>query len=196
MASQLERAVSFSPYTLERAVSSSASSGRTVPGYHCSRGIRTCVKSRPKHTITFGTNVNLLYKLYSAQCLEINIAIFCFQFLSGAVVAVRRLLYPVTIARKIMVESPHCALSGEGALEFAEPQGTFEGTSASEDLDGRQSNRSSIRNDRFDNYSGKMVGELPSKEKLDQRVRDSFDSVAAVAIDENGHLACANSSGI
>ena len=31
----------------------------------------------------------------------------------------RHFPYPVSIARKIMDESDHCALSGEGALEFA-----------------------------------------------------------------------------
>ena len=56
------------------------------------------------------------------------------QFLPGAVITARHFLHPVSIARKIMDESPHCALSGEGARKFADTLENFDGICNPEDL--------------------------------------------------------------
>ncbi|CAB3989429.1 isoaspartyl peptidase L-asparaginase-like, partial [Paramuricea clavata] len=42
---------------------------------------------------------------------------------TGAVMGARHFSNPVSISRKIMEESYHCALSGDGALKFAEKIG-------------------------------------------------------------------------
>ena len=52
---------------------------------------------------------------------------FSFWFFnSGVVISARHFPHPVSIARKIMDESPHCALSGEGALKFAQGLENFD----------------------------------------------------------------------
>ena len=68
-----------------------------------------------------------------------------------------------------MNDSPHCALTGEGALEFARDQ----------------------------NFPICDPDELISqREELDENYHmDTLDSVLAVALDVNGHLACAISTG-
>ena len=45
-----------------------------------------------------------------------------FIFCLGAVITGKHFLHPVSLAKKIMTESPHCALSGDGAFNFAEKQ--------------------------------------------------------------------------
>ncbi len=41
----------------------------------------------------------------------------------GAVAYVRKIKHPITLARKVMEETPHILLSGDGALQFATQQG-------------------------------------------------------------------------
>jgi isoaspartyl peptidase/L-asparaginase-like protein (Ntn-hydrolase superfamily) len=60
----------------------------------------------------FNNNNVVYYKL-----IQSTINSVC-EFL-GAVMAARNFLNPVSISRQIMEKSPHCALTGEGALEFA-----------------------------------------------------------------------------
>ncbi len=41
----------------------------------------------------------------------------------GAVLCLEHIMHPITVARKVMEETPHVMLSGEGALDFALSQG-------------------------------------------------------------------------
>ena len=89
----------------------------------------------------------------------------------------QRIKNPVSISRKIMEESPHCALTGEGAFAFAQSKG-FE-TCKPEDL---------------------ISPEVKSyKEDFEAFVKRCFtgspDSVTAIALDSYGHFACATSTG-
>ena len=59
-----------------------------------------------------------------------------FKFVPGAVITARHFPHPVSIARKIMDESRHCALSGEGALKFANSLENFDDICNPEDLKG------------------------------------------------------------
>ena len=43
-----------------------------------------------------------------------------FVFVQGAVGCVRDIAHPVSLARKVMEETPHCLVVGEGAMKFAE----------------------------------------------------------------------------
>jgi beta-aspartyl-peptidase (threonine type) len=48
----------------------------------------------------------------------------------GAVAAVRNVRNPVSLARRVMTETPHCMLVGEGACRFATAQGAATATDA------------------------------------------------------------------
>ena len=98
----------------------------------------------------------------------------------------RHFPHPVSIARKIMDESPHCALSGEGALEFARSLGNFDEICAPKDLKGDDCPNQIKLNISQPEYGGQA--------HLVYVGQDS-DTVSAVAMDVNGYLACANSTG-
>ena len=128
--------------------------------------------------------------LYLESILTLFFALV-FQFLSGAVVTARHFRYPVSIARAIMDKSPHCALSGEGAHEFAQRL-RLDGICEPEELKGGNgcpNQKTGISNEKFGGYSDHDFMGKPIQPQ-------ECDSVGAVAIDRNGNLACANSAGI
>ena len=90
-----------------------------------------------------------------------------------------------------MDESNHCALSGDGALEFARSLENFDGICHPEDLKGDDcpNQITGISNDKFDDFADNVFMGKPIQPQ-------EFDSVGAVAIDRNGNLACASSTGI
>ena len=96
----------------------------------------------------------------------------------GAVMGAQRFKNPVSISRKIMEESPHCAFTGEGAWEFVQSKG-FEMTCEPEDL----------ITDEARSY------DVIIKEKLARHFPGSHDTVTAIALDSYGHFACATSTG-
>ncbi len=101
----------------------------------------------------------------------------------GAVAAVANLMHPVSLARKVMDANDFCILVGEGAMQYAKECG-FDEVDPKELLTERELNfYNKIKNDEnftpIDAFSGKG----PS------------DTVGAVALDKNGNLACATSTG-
>jgi isoaspartyl peptidase/L-asparaginase-like protein (Ntn-hydrolase superfamily) len=90
---------------------------------------------------------------------------------AGAVSCIRDVVNPVSVARRVMEATPHVMLSGAGALEFARAQGFEE------------------------------VGEprsyytLPIGVSEDEIADKSHGTVGAVALDSNGELAAATSTG-
>ena len=90
---------------------------------------------------------------------------------AGAVSCIRDVVNPVSVARRVMEATPHVMLSGAGALAFARAQG-------------------------FDE-----VGEpnkyytLPIGVNEDEIADKSHGTVGAVALDSNGELAAATSTG-
>ena len=128
----------------------------------------------------------------------------------------RHFPYPVSIAKKIMEDSPHCALSGEGALEFALSLENFGDICAPKDLKGEDCpyQKIDISNQEFEKFSDLVYTGGPLVEGTDQQALDrnagavsnesvgkrqakqGHDTVSAVAIDRNGCLACANSTGM
>lgn len=101
---------------------------------------------------------------------------------AGAVAAVRRLLHPVTLARKIMEETDHLLLVGTGAEKFARKVGMkFSPTTAL--LTGREL---------------ELWKKLKRKESFHSKTVFSGGpkgTVGAVALDSKGNLAAATSTG-
>ena len=106
----------------------------------------------------------------------------------GAVIAGRHFKHPVTLSRKIMENLHHCALTGDGAKEFAEKYGLD--VCAPEDL---------ITNGKeftYEDYVSIVEQCFGSGSITQQDTQRYGDTVTAVAMDANGHFACATSTGI
>ena len=109
-----------------------------------------------------------------------------------------------------MDKSPHCALSGEGALEFALSQGNFNEICTPKDLKSIRDcpyQRMPVLHELFVEFSEHIYRgegmEVPDnavanvrREPGKSQDQQGHDTVSAVAIDRNGYLACANSSGM
>ncbi|XP_046857889.1 isoaspartyl peptidase/L-asparaginase-like [Xenia sp. Carnegie-2017] len=93
---------------------------------------------------------------------------------TGAVISGQHFKNPIMLSRKIMEESPHCALSSDGALDFAK-RINFPYCEPKE----------LITKEQYDNW----------KLQDDEEHFTDSDTACAVAIDKNGNLACALSTG-
>ena len=112
---------------------------------------------------------------------------------------------PISLCRKIMCESQHCALSGRGALKFARDK-NFPTVDPEELISPYAVNigRSSYQEYTDYHYRGKPVQDHQTEfdEEYKQYVTRNFgeipptyDTVSAVAMDSNGNFACAMSTG-
>ena len=114
---------------------------------------------------------------------ELDAAIMCGKTINaGAVACVTNLKNPVTAARKVMENSPHVMLTGKGAEQFGYDQGV-EVVSPDYFFD-------QIRWEQYRNFLRRQ-----------QQMRGSYDpeyqmgTVGAVALDREGNLAAATSTG-
>ena len=107
--------------------------------------------------------------------IEFDAAIMCGETLqAGAVAGVQRVKNPITLAKTIKDNSKHVLLTGEGAEEFAlEHQLEFKPVEYFQ--------------------TKKQLDELEETKK-EEKVKE-FDTVGAVALDKNGNLAAATSTG-
>jgi len=105
----------------------------------------------------------------------------------GSVAAVQSIRHPMTLARKVMELSPHCMIVGEGALKFARHVGMDTVTTA-ELLTERELERwKKIKAERKYEQRRIFEGEPKPSEKR--------GTVGAVALDKNGLIAAATSTG-
>jgi beta-aspartyl-peptidase (threonine type) len=103
---------------------------------------------------------------------------------AGAVAGVRHVKNPIELARMVMERTPHVLLSGEGAEEFALEQGV-----------------TLVPDSYF--YTERRWKQLEEAQKLEKNERVAsadedigyFGTVGAVALDRNGNLAAATSTG-
>lgn len=101
---------------------------------------------------------------------------------AGAVAGVQNVKNPITLARRVMDNSEHVLISGNGAFEFAHRQ------------------KVELEDDQyfFDDFRYQQWKEVAGTDKvqLDHSDREKkFGTVGAVALDAAGHLAAATSTG-
>lgn len=105
---------------------------------------------------------------------------------SGAVAIVRNVKNPVTLARAVMEKSKHIYLGDMGALEFARKVGLKVMPDAY-----------FITNHAFEQYSQAIEEEANSIEEAGEKKvkRETDGTVGAVAVDKDGNVAAATSTG-
>ena len=102
----------------------------------------------------------------------------------GAVAAIQRVRHPISVARRVMEQSGHVMLVGEGAYKFAESIGA-ELCRTRDLLVGREQER----------YLRVLAGEQQLVENEFDDGASPLGTVGAVALDRDGHIAAGTSTG-
>jgi beta-aspartyl-peptidase (threonine type) len=98
---------------------------------------------------------------------------------AGAIAAVGTTKNPITLARSVMEKSPHVFLAGEGAERFSREQGLEQ-----------------VANDYFSTDARRrQLEEMKTKNVSALDVEYKYGTVGAVALDAQGHVAAATSTG-
>lgn len=98
---------------------------------------------------------------------------------AGAIAGVRGIRHPIQLARKVMTDSPHVMLSGEGAETFAAEQGIENMPSEWFETERRRESLERMRTEKLS--------------AIDVDVK--FGTVGAVALDQDGNMAAGTSTG-
>ena len=104
---------------------------------------------------------------------------------AGAVGAIRSVKNPIALCKKVMKESEHVYLSGNGALEFAKQVGA--------ELKDDDYFFNQFRYDQF--LDAKQAGTVQLDHSTNPLNEKKYGTVGAVALDANGNLASATSTG-
>lgn len=108
---------------------------------------------------------------------------------AGAVAGVRNVRNPINLALKVMRESEHVLLTGEGAEQFASLHGVKQVDSSYFFTDFRYQQLMAI----IDTHKAQLDHNVVVKEEAD--ANHKFGTVGAVACDASGNLAAATSTG-
>jgi beta-aspartyl-peptidase (threonine type) len=114
---------------------------------------------------------------------------------AGAVTGLKRIKNPVVLARRVMVRSPHVFLAGEGAMEFATSQGVAVVEPEYFTTDER---RRALERARAQAKAQTQTRSAASRQPASSSVPPppiEQETVGAVALDIDGHLAAATSTG-
>ncbi len=103
----------------------------------------------------------------------------------GGVCCISGVKNPILVAEKVMVYTDHLILAGQGAVEFARQMGFEEYQAITE--------RARARLEKIKKEGSPYFVKLNQRLKLSEEQK--MGTVGAVAIDRNGHLAAATSSG-
>jgi beta-aspartyl-peptidase (threonine type) len=103
---------------------------------------------------------------------------------AGAVAAVHNVRNPILLARKVMTDSPHVMLMGQGAESFAREQGIAFEDDAYFHTDYR-----------WEQLQKAKASDRPDATFLSETPDQWFSTVGAVALDRDGNLAAATSTG-
>ncbi|XP_023695361.1 isoaspartyl peptidase/L-asparaginase isoform X2 [Paramormyrops kingsleyae] len=115
---------------------------------------------------------------------------------SGAVSAVRRIANPVQLARLVMEKTSHLCLTAEGASHFARAMGVPEVPEESLITEyARMRWRKNLDPDANPVQCMMMGGETPSAPVDTHDTEGKIGTVGAVAVDAQGNIACATSTG-
>lgn len=117
---------------------------------------------------------------------------------AGTVAGISRVKSPVAAARAVMENSPHVMLIGPGAEEFAQEQGLEMVDPSYFFTDQRHEQLQHIKDTEKQelDHSGDTSGKDSTQGYLDRHFPDrKFGTVGAVALDQEGNLAAATSTG-
>ncbi|MEA3586948.1 isoaspartyl peptidase/L-asparaginase [Pseudidiomarina sp. 1APP75-27a] len=105
---------------------------------------------------------------------------------AGAVAGVKTIKSPIALARKVMENSVHVMLSGEGAEQFASEQGLERVSNDYFDTEHRYQQLQQAR---------ERLGVADKQAYLDLDDKYKYGTVGAVAVDKHGNLSAATSTG-
>jgi len=103
---------------------------------------------------------------------------------AGAVTGIRHIRNPIALARRVMEQSPHVMLVGEGAEDFARSQGV--------EFVSNEYFRTPIRQKQLHRL---LQGAAEKENDLAAHLSDGMGTVGAVALDSRGNVAAATSTG-
>ena len=135
----------------------------------------------PTFNAGYGAHLN------QARGVELDASIMEGELLrAGAAAAVSRVRNPISLARRVLEDSPHVLLVGRGAQAFARDRGIA-----------LCRNRDLLAGKELDRFLRVRAGEqeLVAKEFRDQSLPAEMSTVGAVACDAQGHVAAATSTG-